>query len=123
MPSSIFARNRPMPNVRSQSEGIGRAAPVPAAQSRHAGRCSHCGAPNVSRSGMEELFAFICSHCGGSVSVEQPEVRRYFWGGKTARAKYVANARADSLPEEIGRGWLLYARWLRGHRGLLFLSP
>jgi hypothetical protein len=37
--------------------------------------CPHCGAPNVSRSGIEELFAFICSHCGESVSVEPRPVQ------------------------------------------------
>jgi hypothetical protein len=36
--------------------------------------CPHCGAPNVV-TGMEELIAFVCSHCGNSVEVESPKVQ------------------------------------------------
>jgi hypothetical protein len=36
--------------------------------------CPHCGAPNVV-TGMEELFAFVCSDCGNSVKVESPRVQ------------------------------------------------
>jgi len=36
--------------------------------------CPHCGAPNVV-TGMEELLAFVCSHCGDSVKVESPKVQ------------------------------------------------
>jgi hypothetical protein len=32
--------------------------------------CPHGGAPNASR-GMDDLFAFICTHCGEAVKVEQ----------------------------------------------------
>src|SRR5215472_9895704 len=38
-------------------------------------RCPHCGAPHAAPCGMEELLAFICSHCGKSVSVEPPKVQ------------------------------------------------
>jgi hypothetical protein len=37
-------------------------------------RCPHCGAPNAATPGMEELTAFICSHCGQSVTVEPPKI-------------------------------------------------
>jgi hypothetical protein len=33
-------------------------------------RCPHCGAPNAARSRMEEPIVFICSHCGGPVTIE-----------------------------------------------------
>jgi hypothetical protein len=36
--------------------------------------CPHCGAPNVV-TGMEELFAFVCSECGNSVEVASPKVQ------------------------------------------------
>jgi transcription elongation factor Elf1 len=36
--------------------------------------CPHCGAPNAV-TGMEELLAFVCSHCGNSVEVESPKVQ------------------------------------------------
>jgi len=36
--------------------------------------CPHCGAPNVV-TGMEELFAFVCSECGNPVKVESPKVQ------------------------------------------------
>jgi hypothetical protein len=35
--------------------------------------CPHCGAPNASD--MDELFAFVCSHCGESVQVQRPNVQ------------------------------------------------
>jgi hypothetical protein len=37
-------------------------------------KCPHCGAPNAV-TGMEELFAFVCSHCGNSVEVKSPKVQ------------------------------------------------
>jgi hypothetical protein len=37
--------------------------------------CPHCGAPNAATPGMEELTAFICSHCGESVTVEPPKTQ------------------------------------------------
>jgi hypothetical protein len=36
--------------------------------------CPHCGAPN-GVPGMEELFAFVCSHCGHSVKVVPPKIQ------------------------------------------------
>jgi hypothetical protein len=36
--------------------------------------CPHCGAPH-STAGMEELFAFVCSNCGNSVTVDPPKVQ------------------------------------------------
>jgi hypothetical protein len=35
--------------------------------------CPHCGAPNSSM--MDELIAFVCSHCGEAVRVEPPRVQ------------------------------------------------
>ena len=31
--------------------------------------CPHCGAPHAAPPGMDELFAFVCHHCGNSVEV------------------------------------------------------
>ena len=31
--------------------------------------CPHCGAPHAAPPGMDELFAFVCHHCGYSVEV------------------------------------------------------
>jgi hypothetical protein len=35
--------------------------------------CPHCGAPNATTM-MDELFAFICTHCGETVKVEPPKI-------------------------------------------------
>jgi hypothetical protein len=37
--------------------------------------CPHCGAPNAAMSGMDELFIFICSHCGESVKAKPMKVQ------------------------------------------------
>ena len=37
--------------------------------------CPHCGAPHAAPPGMDELFAFICRHCGNSVEVPKPSVQ------------------------------------------------
>jgi hypothetical protein len=37
--------------------------------------CPHCGAPNPNRGRMEEIIAFVCSHCGAGVEVEPPKVQ------------------------------------------------
>jgi hypothetical protein len=31
--------------------------------------CPHCGAPHAAPPGMDELFAFVCHHCGNAVEV------------------------------------------------------
>jgi hypothetical protein len=36
--------------------------------------CPHFGAPNAV-TGMEEVFAFVCSHCGNTVEVKSPKVQ------------------------------------------------
>lgn len=36
-------------------------------------RCPDCGAPHAAPAGMEEVFAFVCSHCGKSVEVPRPK--------------------------------------------------
>ena len=35
--------------------------------------CPHCGTPHASM--MDELFAFVCTHCGTSVTVDPPKVQ------------------------------------------------
>jgi len=35
--------------------------------------CPHCGAPNPNLGQMEEIIAFVCSHCGAGVQVEPPK--------------------------------------------------
>ena len=35
--------------------------------------CPHCGAPNAAPE-MDEVFAFVCRHCGESVEVPRPKV-------------------------------------------------
>jgi hypothetical protein len=37
--------------------------------------CPHCGAPHAAPPGMDELFQFVCMHCGNSVEVEPPKVQ------------------------------------------------
>jgi len=37
--------------------------------------CPHCGAPNASMSGMDELFIFVCTHCGASVEVPKAQIQ------------------------------------------------
>jgi hypothetical protein len=34
--------------------------------------CPHCGAPHATPPGMDELFAFVCHHCGNSAEVPKP---------------------------------------------------
>jgi hypothetical protein len=36
--------------------------------------CPHCGAPHAAPPGMDELFAFVCHHCGNAVEVPKPPV-------------------------------------------------
>ena len=37
--------------------------------------CPHCGAPHAAPPGMDELFAFVCHHCGNSVEVPRAPVQ------------------------------------------------
>jgi hypothetical protein len=37
--------------------------------------CPHCGAPHAAPPGMDELFFFVCHHCGNSVEVPRPIVQ------------------------------------------------
>jgi hypothetical protein len=37
--------------------------------------CPHCGAPHAAPPGMDELFFFVCSHCGNSVEVPRPAIQ------------------------------------------------
>jgi hypothetical protein len=37
--------------------------------------CPHCGAPHAAPPGMDELFAFVCHHCGNSVAVPRAPVQ------------------------------------------------
>ena len=37
--------------------------------------CPHCGAPHEAPPGMDELFAFVCHHCGNSVEMPRPRVQ------------------------------------------------
>ena len=36
--------------------------------------CPHCGEPSPSRE-FDELFIFVCSHCGKSVEVQPPKIQ------------------------------------------------
>jgi hypothetical protein len=36
-------------------------------------RCPDCGAPHAAPPGMEEVFAFVCAHCGKGVEVPRPK--------------------------------------------------
>jgi len=38
-------------------------------------RCPHCGAPHSAPIGMDELWAFVCHHCGNSVEVKPRAVQ------------------------------------------------
>jgi hypothetical protein len=38
-------------------------------------RCPHCGAPHAAPPGMDELFGFVCSHCGNAVTMPRPAVQ------------------------------------------------
>ena len=35
--------------------------------------CPHCGTPHVSR--MDEVYAFVCAHCGNSITVNPPKIQ------------------------------------------------
>ena len=37
--------------------------------------CPHCGAPNAIAVTMDQVFAFVCAHCGNSVEVQPPKVQ------------------------------------------------
>jgi hypothetical protein len=37
--------------------------------------CPHCGAPHAAPPGIDQLFAFVCHHCGNSVEVPRPPVQ------------------------------------------------
>jgi hypothetical protein len=36
-------------------------------------RCPDCGAPHATPPGMEEIFAFVCVHCGKGVELQRPK--------------------------------------------------
>ena len=36
-------------------------------------RCPDCGAPHAAPPGMEEVFAFVCAHCGKGVELPRPK--------------------------------------------------
>jgi hypothetical protein len=38
-------------------------------------RCPHCGAPHAATPGIDEVIAFVCSHCGQSVTVEPAKIQ------------------------------------------------
>ena len=38
-------------------------------------RCPRCGALHAAPPSMEELIAFVCEHCGQSVSIEPPKIQ------------------------------------------------
>jgi hypothetical protein len=38
-------------------------------------RCPHCGSPNAAASMFDEVYVFVCNHCGGSVEVRPPQVQ------------------------------------------------
>jgi hypothetical protein len=37
--------------------------------------CPHCAAPHAAPPGMDELFIFVCQHCGNSVEVPKAHVQ------------------------------------------------
>ena len=37
--------------------------------------CPHCGAPNPTPPGMDEIFAFVCTHYGNGVEVKPPKIQ------------------------------------------------
>ena len=37
--------------------------------------CPHCGAPHSNPGRMEEIIAFVCSHCGAGVEVRPPKIQ------------------------------------------------
>ena len=37
--------------------------------------CPHCGAPNAAATFMDDLYIFVCAHCGSSVEVKPPKVQ------------------------------------------------
>ena len=64
-PDSTYAKSLPM-EVRDRARRQIFAAPRVGAQVR----CPHCGSPNPNLGRMEEIIAFVCSHCGAGVEVE-----------------------------------------------------
>src|SRR5262245_8715071 len=69
-PNSTYARGLP---VEVREEAARRIFTPPTTGARVT--CPHCGAPNANPGGMDEVIAFICSHCGASVAVEPPKVQ------------------------------------------------
>jgi hypothetical protein len=48
-------------------------------------RCPDCGAPHAAPAGMEEVIAFVCSHCGKGVEVPRPKPILSFAWMETSR--------------------------------------
>jgi DNA-directed RNA polymerase subunit RPC12/RpoP len=69
-PTSTYAANL-SPEIRQRAAGRLFLPPKVGAQVR----CTHCGAPHATPPGMDELFIFVCAHCGNSVEVPQQKVQ------------------------------------------------
>jgi hypothetical protein len=67
-PDSTYARSL---DTEIRERGVRRLfrPPVSGAQVR----CPDCGAPHAALPGMDEMFAFVCAHCGKGVTVPQPK--------------------------------------------------
>lgn len=37
--------------------------------------CPHCGAPHPSWGQLDEIIAFVCSHCGAAVHLQPPKIQ------------------------------------------------
>ena len=69
-PDSTYAKDLPM-EVRDRARRQIFVAPMVGAQVT----CPHCGARNPNLGRMEEIIAFVCTHCGAGVEVEPPKVQ------------------------------------------------
>jgi DNA-directed RNA polymerase subunit RPC12/RpoP len=69
-PDSTYALGLPM-EVRDRARSQIFVPPMVGAQVT----CPHCGSPNPNLGRMEEIIAFVCSHCGTAVEVEPPKVQ------------------------------------------------
>jgi hypothetical protein len=69
-PSSMYAQGLSI-DVRERASRQIFASPMSGARVT----CPHCGAPNPNLGRMEEIIAFLCSHCGAAVEVEPPKIQ------------------------------------------------
>jgi hypothetical protein len=99
-PDSTYAKGLPM-EVRDRARLQIFVAPKVGAQVT----CSHCGSPNPNLGRMEEIIAFVCSHCGAGVEVITGSVAPSF--RKSVRMRECGSKSGGAIHYSRSAGFLM----------------